>query len=699
MTEAETQAADGEPGAQARAVLAESWSQADAWRGPTQRQNLWFFILTLGIFLATRLIGLERFPIYFFCDEAVQTVQATRFANNGFRDEFGKLFPTYFRNGSSFNLSLGVYLQILPQKIFGHSVFVARATQVLVLFTAMAAVGLMLRDFFRLRFWWVGVLVLSAMPGWFLHTRIAFELMLAASFYVWFLFFYLRYRFGTTWAVFPALFFGALTFYGYNTFQPVIVATGALLLLVDARYHWRNRKVLVWAIPFLFVLVLPYWRYLHDHPGEIQDRLKTLNSYWTNPNLTTLQKVQAYGAEYLRSFLSPYWFRVDHIGDIQRHLMKGRAHLTAIALPFAVVGFLLCLLRIRSPAERTLLMALVAAPAGSALVALGITRAMTFVVVVAMLIGIAADALLRVAARLAPPVLVASAVFLGLAFAQGSMLADALKNGPTWFTDYGLYGMQWGAAQVFGAAQRYARRYPRATILVTPVWTNGADDVAEFFMGSSSHVRICNIDALRYRKMEIPDETMLVMNDVEYRTLSSDRRFVDVRLEETLNYPDGSPGFRFVWLRYAPDFEQQQAAIHESWHKLQGEVVRLGGETVHVEHSIFDGGKAEDLFDGNPATLVRTENANPAVLVVEFPHPRDIRGLRLTTGSMDFELKASLSGLAGPKEWTWVYKDLPSDPTVEVTFREERVDRIRLEIRDIHATEPAKVHVRELKFF
>ena len=457
--------------------------------GPTPRQNLVFFVLTLAVFLATRLIGLERFPIYFFCDEAVQTVQATRLVANGFRDEFGNLLPTYFRDGQSFNLSLGVYLQVLPQKVFGHSVFVARATQVLVLLTAMAAVGLMLRDFFRLRFWWVGVLVLSAMPGWFLHTRIAFELMLATSCYVWFLYFYLRYRFGSTRAVFPALFFGALTFYGYNTFQPVIVATALLLAAVDAPYHWRNRKTVVWAIPFLCVLVLPYLRHLHEHPGDIRERLRWLYSYWMDPTLTAAQKLLTFGRGYFHSFLSPYWFRVDNDAEIPRHLMKGRAQLSTLVLPLAVVGVLLCTLRVRWPAERTLLVALMTAPVGAAIVALGITRAMTFVVVVAMLTGIAADALLRLATRLAPASILAAAVFLGLAAGQGYMLSDALRNGPTWFTDYGLYGMQWGASQVFGAVEQYSRRYPNAMILVSPVWTNGADDIREFFVPGSTRVR------------------------------------------------------------------------------------------------------------------------------------------------------------------------------------------------------------------
>ena len=668
--------------------------------GPTPRQNLVFFVLTLGVFLATRLVGLSRFPIYFFCDEAVQTVQATRLLENGFRDEFGQLFPTYFRNTESFNLSIGVYFQILPQLLFGHSVFVARATQVLVLLTAMAAVGLMLRDFFRLRYWWVGVLVLSALPGWFLHTRIAFELMLATSCYVWFLYFYLRYRGGAIRAIFPALFFGALTFYGYNTFQPVIVVTALLLAAVDARYHWAHRRTVIWAIPFLFVLVLPYLRHLRDHPGDIGERLRWLFSYWSDSTLTVSQKLRAYATSYFQSFLSPYWFRVEHAGDISRHVMKGRAQLSTFVLPFAAVGFLLCVLRGRSPAYRTLLIALAAAPVGTALVALGITRAMTFVVVVAMLAAIAADALLRIASRVAPPLYLATAVFLGLAIGQGYLLADALRNGPTWFTDYGLYGMQWGAAPVFEAVGQYARKYPQAAILVSPTWTNGAENLRDFFLpGSSTRVRVCcNIDALRYKKIEIPAETLLVMTEPEYRTLAGDRRFTDVRLDRTLDYPDGSPGFRFVWLRYAPDFDAQQAAVRESWHRLQQEDVTLGGEVVRVGHSAFDLGAIQGLFDGNPATLVRTENANPAVIVVEFPHSRTIRGIRLTTGSMDLELKVSVTGPSGTREWTRVYENLPWDPTVEMTWPEEPVDRIRLEVRRMDAEEPDHVHLRDLAF-
>ena len=267
---------------------------SSARQSPDARQALVFFALSLAVFLGTRLIGLERFPIYFFCDEAVQTVQAARLVNNGFRDEYGELLPTYFLNSQSRNLGIGVYVQVVPYILFGRSVFVTRATQVAVLFSAMAALGLLMRDAFRLRFWWVVVPVLSAFPGWFLHTRVAFELMVATAFYVWFLYFYLRYRAGRPRAVFLAALFAALAFYAYNAFQPVIAATGLLLLAADARYHWRQRRTLAWAVALLLLLALPYARFWRDHPHEVAGRLRNLDSYWLKRD-TTARKLATVG--------------------------------------------------------------------------------------------------------------------------------------------------------------------------------------------------------------------------------------------------------------------------------------------------------------------------------------------------------------------------------------------------------------------
>ena len=47
-------------------------------------------------------------------NEAVQTMSAVDLIARGMRDSLGRLFPVYFENGGQYNLSLSVYLQLLP---------------------------------------------------------------------------------------------------------------------------------------------------------------------------------------------------------------------------------------------------------------------------------------------------------------------------------------------------------------------------------------------------------------------------------------------------------------------------------------------------------------------------------------------------------------------------------------------------------
>ena len=75
----------------------------------------------LAIYLLVRVIELDAFPIYFFTDEAVQTVRAAELVRDDFSsgDEY---LPTYFNNGGQYNLGVSVYLQVIPYLLFGKSV-------------------------------------------------------------------------------------------------------------------------------------------------------------------------------------------------------------------------------------------------------------------------------------------------------------------------------------------------------------------------------------------------------------------------------------------------------------------------------------------------------------------------------------------------------------------------------------------------
>ena len=100
------------------------------------------------IYLAVRFIGLDNFPIYFFSDEAAQTVLAEKLIENDFRiDE--EILPTYFYNVDKYSLSVSVYLQVIPYLIFGKSIWVTRGTAVLITLVGVASIGLMLKQVFQ----------------------------------------------------------------------------------------------------------------------------------------------------------------------------------------------------------------------------------------------------------------------------------------------------------------------------------------------------------------------------------------------------------------------------------------------------------------------------------------------------------------------------------------------------------------------
>jgi hypothetical protein len=67
------------------------------------------FLLAIGLYLSTRLVGLERFPIYFFTDEAVQTVMED-FVQDDLRNYTG---GTNTLQGHVNLSSVSVYLQVV----------------------------------------------------------------------------------------------------------------------------------------------------------------------------------------------------------------------------------------------------------------------------------------------------------------------------------------------------------------------------------------------------------------------------------------------------------------------------------------------------------------------------------------------------------------------------------------------------------
>ncbi|MBI5563963.1 MAG: hypothetical protein HY870_03635 [Chloroflexi bacterium] len=659
------------------------------------------FSLTALLFFLTRLIALERWPIYFFTDEAVNAVRAAELLSNGLRDAHDVFLPTYFQNGLVTSLSTSVYAQVIPTALFGLSMFVTRTVVVLITLSGTLAVGLILRDAFKVRFWWIGSLLLSITPAWFLHSRTAFEHPLWVSFFAWFIYFYLRYRLDRPRHLLTALLCGALSFYAYNGGQLGVVLTGLLLLIVDARYHvhtLRTRpRLLIAALVVFIIVVAPYARFYADNSAEINQHLRLLDSYWTQ-SLSFSEKLGRLLQEYWNGLRPDDWFASDNTRDLIRHQMKGYAQLPLYLLPFFSVGLAIVLKKARLAPQRTLLIALLIAPAGGVLVSAYVLRILVFVVPAALLSALGLIALLEIIGR--------RVAYRSLALGAGALLAsinlimliDATTNGPTWYDNYGLTGLQYGGPQVFAEAQRLVNADPQRKVWIASTWLNGPEVLKAFFAPTEPHIQLFDLNAVVHERYDI-DALTLVLNRDDYQRVIDSGKFTVQSVESTLPYPDGTPGFTFARLSYSPQADGLFAAESEARSKLLSETIEWQGQPLMIAHSRLDIGSIDLLYDGDPATLIRTQEVNPAIIELIFTTPVAVSGVAVATTSPTVTLAIDVT-TSDQQSLHFEQSDtgLSPDSTVKIDFGAPlNVTRLRLTLHDPQAAPYANLHLREVE--
>lgn len=662
------------------------------------------FVLAGIVFAITHLIGLDRWPVYFFTDEAVNPLLAANFIRNGFTDGAGQWFPTYFPNGQYLSLSTSVYAQVIPVALFGFSVEVTRGVSALIALTGTLAVGLILRDAFKLRFWWIGTLILSITPAWFLHSRTAFEHPLWVAFYAWFIYFYLRYRTDKPHYLLLSLVFGALSFYSYNGAQLGVVITGVLLLISDARYHWQtlrsNRRLLAAAAIVLTLVALPFLRFYAEHSNETYKHLRILDSYWTQP-ISNEEKINRLVNEFAFALSPDYWFAPENSRDLIRHQMKGYGLLLPVTLPLILLGLWLCARNFKKSPYRAVLIALFIAPIGGVLVATLVPRVLVMVIPAAILTSIGSIAVLEWLVKRWRYQPLAIGTFAVLAGFNLFMLNDALTNGLTWYTDYGLGGLQYGGQQIARAIKDVLREAPDTQVIVTPTWANGTDALVQFFLADETHVHMGNIDAYQFSQLTLNDTALLVMTPDEYARAVADPRFANIRIERTIPFPDGRDGFYFVRLNYSEQapaiFAEEDAARHRP---EQAEVV-IDGQTVQAVYSRLDISPISSLFDNDPFTLVRGVVDNPFVITLTFPEPRPLSGVTLTTATMDFNAAITLTLASGETQtYSRDFLQTGPDPTNDFPLEPAPagpVQAIQIAVKDLNAIGDAHIHVRDIR--
>ncbi|HCK65365.1 MAG TPA: hypothetical protein DHW49_03795 [Anaerolineae bacterium] len=744
--------------------------------------STWLFMAAVVVYLSTRLLGLTKFPIYFFTDEAIQTVSIATLVENNYR-LYDFFLPTYFSNGDYFNLGLSVYLQWLPYIFFGKSAFITRAISVFVTLLAVFSVSIILRNIFKLNYWWLGILFLSITPAWFLHSRTAFETTVFVSFYAGGLCAYLLYLYNSPRYLYLTLFFLACAFYTYSPAQFIIPLTVIVLLFSDLHYHIINRRIVFLGLGLLIIFGIPFMRFIFYNPHVPFAHLNTLGSYWIQ-NATFTEKFMNYLSEYAIG-MSPWYWYIPNLRDFSRHLMKDYGHIMIWSLPFALIGITSSLYQIRQSAHRTLLIFMLVSPAAAALVGIGITRTLAFVIPICIFTAIGFErvtgwiqspytrlkelsvggsstnwlrlttglliflvglffalkikdttnriALLSMIILLSTqissiskrisywlisfktlrfmqswyikPKVIALTIFAGLTSINFWMLTDALRNGPTWFTDYGLGGMQYGAFQIFDMVEEYKQEHPDTTIILSPDWANGANALLYFFLNDPSSIQLGSIRGHINQKLPLDDSILFVITPQEYQKVFENPKFTDLQVEKIVPYPDGNPGFYFVRLRYSDNVDEVFAAEEIARHILQESELMINGEEVKIKHSILDSPIPTQsialLFDGDPLTMAKTQEANPFVIELTYPTQHTINEFSIVIGSTNVIITLTGYAFEGAEPITYSFRGRGTIISPKLTFKlpEPLIAQIvRIEHLDVYTSEPTQNHIWEITF-
>ena len=682
-----------EPAAEAglRSRLARSWRAHWA---------TWLLVGGLAVYLFTRLYALADYPIYFFTDEANQTLLADDFLRDGLKNEVGDFLPTYFKNVYQYNLSVSVYLQVIPAILFPRSIEVTRGISALVTLLAPLWLGLTLLRVYRSPAPWLGVLLLTITPAWFLHSRTAFETSLGVTFYAGMFYYYLRYRAGSPRAVYGAVLCAALAFYSYSPAQVVIAVTLVLWGVSDLRFHWQKRALLLRALGLGLLCLLPYARFQLIHPTETFHHLTQLGSVF-NQQVPWTEKLSLYFQAYLHGLSPIFWYAPGQ--DMVRHIMGNFGNLLIFTFPLGIAGVGLAAWRWRRWQYRIPLLAVLAVPSGAALVGIGVTRTLFMVIPMALLTALVSTELLEWAARRLRfgRLLLNIGVWGLMAGFAFFMLYSALTFGPTWSTDYGLGGMQYGARQVFGEAQRYENDHPGAQVYISSSWANGTDVIARFLLPANSKVTIEGIDHWLEKKQPLNDEMLFILPPEELERAQKSGKFSPIQVVSIIPWPDGRPGFYLLHLRYVDQIDQILADELAAQHALETDSVVVGDQPMLIKYSRLDMGEIKNIFDGDLATLIRTLVSNPLELQIEFASPRRMKGLQLQIGgeASILDVTADVAGSDHPKEWSVQVDDSPTPRPLSLDFGGE-LDVLRLDIRlaNMHNSEPAHVHLWELTF-
>jgi hypothetical protein len=488
----------------------------------------------------------------------------------------------------------------------------------------------------------------------------------------------------------------AAYFYTYASSQVLVPLIIILLFIVDTKYHWKQRRYLWPAILLGLVLAIPAIRFNLGPVDGFHGQMGALDSYLLK-SLPLGEKISIFFKEYLSAFNPTFWLSPD-INELIRHRLKGHGYFPQIFAPFLLLGFLLNLIRITNPVFRCLFICAIAIPVPGALCNQTISRLLTMTIPFTLWTVIGLDWLV-VRLKTWPPIL--ALLMAGLSFTTITMAVDALKNGPLWYREYSLYGLQFGTRHLFETEiPLVLKKYPHSMLRVTPNFANDPDSLIIFFLTPQEcrHVKINSLDLMRYSEIQ-PNDIFVLTRD-EYNALIQTGKFEQPTVLHTLAYPDASIGFYFLKLQYVENIKE----IFEAERQRRLELVRttavVDGINVKIGYSTLDMGSIGNIFDEDPSSLARGLEANPFILEMEFDTAKAITRLGVNFGTMRSNLLITLT--APDLSESKVDKNIDGREASGlqwISFDSKKVvKKIKILIRNPDGTEVDHIHIFGMKF-
>lgn len=653
------------------------------------------FVLVMVIFFFTRLYHLEEFPVYFYSDEASPVLTAADLLKNDLKDANQVFLPTFFWNDRKFSLGTTVYLHALSLIFLQRSLFLTRFITVLLCALGVYWFSMIVLKILKIDHGWIGIFLLVSSPAWFLFSRLGLEAPIFTVFYTGFLFHYLNYRAGRHRNLLIAIIQGTLAFYSYFPGQMIMLVTGLALLISDWRFHLKNWKIMLMGGGLLLLCAIPLIRFLTSNPEYYRTQMLEYGIL-SNQSASTLQMLTNYLSRYLYGLSPLYWFNpIPH--DPIWWVMKGYSHVSWLVLPFFIWGLAKAIKDWRRPEMRLILIAFLAGPAGAALISIEITRVLVMIIPILLLItlGIASALARLVKIRLFHRSILAITGFI-LIVVPFLMLVDVLQNAPTWFKDYGLDGLQWGSKEIYSAVKEINHAEPDTKIYVSDDWNWQPYIMHRFFVDDQRNIVSGNAKKYMEEYQGGLDSALFVMTLSDYEEAKASNKFGEVIVDRSLSYPDGSPGFYFVRLRYREDAEDifNKELLERA--ELVPDFIKIGDQEIPIQHTILDGVKTiQNAFDGNLETLIKSDRVNPLVMELDFPQPVSIEQLELSVGSERVVILVSAwLEDQSVREFSLEAEEGDQNKTVRVSFGDSLlVERLRIELHDVNAQEDSFVHL------